>query len=105
MALYNFELKCVVGAVLEAVDEDSAVGAEFDDGVGVVGGGGLFNHTFERQIVNMGVAAMVSSVVVALKYGTHLRVAFQDGAYLVGVAHKDVFIDIRIAIEQLMHED
>ena len=93
-----------VGALFEAVNFDITVGLQLHNGIGVVLGGSLLDHTLQGDVVDTSLVAIMACVVMPLKYGSHLRVTLQHLAYGIGIVDTYILVYLRETIEQLMQK-
>ena len=75
-----------VGAIAESLYYDVAIGHNLHNGVGVVFGGRLLNHSVQRQVVYARAVAVMARVMMPLNDGQHLLIALQHLDNLLGIA-------------------
>ena len=91
-----------VGALFETVNFDITVGLQLHNGIGVMLGGSLLDHTLQGDVVDTSLVAIMACVVMPLKYGSHLRVTLQHLAYGIGIIDTYILVYLRETSAQLM---
>ena len=91
--------------VAESLDFNASVGTDLDDGVAVVLRVRSFDHASERVILNSLTPAVMAGMVMTLKYGEDIGLAFQKGHDLLRIGYAQFGRNIRETIQHLVDED